>query len=132
MDNYGYWLWLALFAAGGATSVFSWLAEFFARRRREALDVILTRLQKILAEARECQTQQDLQRLTLELDKLVSRSIAQTRKKATTAATMGALMISIESARHAIGDQRRRLVDEVTHSNGGWNDTAKRRRLKQT
>ena len=110
MDRYGDWLWLGLFAAGGATSVFGWLAKLFARRRREAVDAVLERLQRILSDARKCKNDEELQKLTLELDKLVSRAVRQTRQKATSAPTMSALIMSIDSARHAIQDQRREVA----------------------
>ena len=45
--------WLGLFAGGGITSFFGWLAEIFARKRREAIDSVLDRLLRILSEARQ-------------------------------------------------------------------------------
>jgi TRAP-type uncharacterized transport system substrate-binding protein len=109
MDLYGDWLWLFLFAAGGLSSIAGWLAQTLARKRREAVDEILGRLLTILSDARETKSSDELRKLTLETDKLVARAVRQTRRKTTSTATMSALMLSIDAARHAIEDRRQEL-----------------------
>jgi hypothetical protein len=109
MDRYGDWLWLGLFAAGGLSSIFGWLVQTFVRRRREAIDDVLGRLPRILGDARECRSVEQLDALTLEVDDLVGQAVRQARRKTTSTHTMIALTMAIDSARHAIGDRRREI-----------------------
>ena len=110
MDQYGDWLWLSLFAAGGASSIIGWLMQTLARRRREAIDEVLGRLLHILTHARKSTSLDELMKLTLETDQLVARAVKHARRKATSTDAMSALMLSIDGARHAIEDRRREII----------------------
>jgi TRAP-type uncharacterized transport system substrate-binding protein len=110
MSHYGDWIWLALFAGGGVTSLFGWLAQTMARKRREAVDSVLDRLLKILAQARNAQSRTDLDRLALELDELVAKSVRLARTQATSNRTMGSLIVAFDGARAAMADRRRELA----------------------
>lgn len=111
MDRYGDWLWLALFAGGGVTSVFAWVGRFFAQKKREAVDEVLESLGDLLTRARRASTIQDLESLELEVDGLVRDSIRFTTQGLTNTRTMSALMLAIDSTRSAVAD-RRRVVEE--------------------
>ena len=113
MDRYGDYLWLALFSMGGISSGFAWLAQRFARKRRELVDVVLDRLMGILTEARECKSVAALDDLALEIDGLVTHAVRYARFRTTDTRTMSALMLAIEGARAAITDRRRDVLDEA-------------------
>src|SRR3954453_12028367 len=70
MDRYGDWLWLLLFAGGGISSALAWMAEFFARKRRELVDEVLDRLTSLISEARQAKTLAELDEVTREVDHL--------------------------------------------------------------
>ena len=53
MDDYGDWIWIALFAGGGLSSGLVWLGQLFRRNRREAVDKVIDRLLAIATEARK-------------------------------------------------------------------------------
>lgn len=112
MDRYGDWLWLALFAGGGLSSGFAWVTRLFARKRREIVDQVLDRLLCILSEARDAKTVADLDALALEIDGLVTHAVRHVRRKSTGTRTMSALMMAFESARAAIADRRRDILDK--------------------
>ena len=112
MDRYGDWLWLLLFAGGGISSALAWSAEFFARKRRQLVDEVLDRLTCILSEARQAKALQDLDALTDEIDHLVTHSIRYARQRTTNTRAMGALILAIDSARAAVADRRRDLLQE--------------------
>jgi TRAP-type uncharacterized transport system substrate-binding protein len=88
MDQYGDWLWLSLFAAGGASSLVGWLVQLLASKQQEALDGVLGWLLNILKAARESRSLDELMRLTLEADELVAKAVQQTRKRATSTTAM--------------------------------------------
>jgi TRAP-type uncharacterized transport system substrate-binding protein len=113
MDRYGDWLWIALFAGGGLSSAFAWIGQLFARRRRELVDQVLDRVLCILTEARGATTVAQLDALAIEVDGLVTHAVRHARKRATGTRTMGALMLAIDSARAAMLDRRREILDEA-------------------
>ena len=114
MDRYGDFLWLALFSMGGISSAVAWVFQRFARRRRELIDVLLDRLLKILTESRKTTSVRALDDLALELDRLVSLAVKYARNRTTNARAMGALILGIDSARAAIADRRRDILDEAS------------------
>src|SRR5215212_3464031 len=109
MDRYGDWLWLLLFAGGGISSALAWIAETFARKRRELVDEVLDRLTSLISEARQAQTLADLDAVTAEIDHLVTHAIRYARHQATNTRAMGALILAIDAARAAVADHRRDL-----------------------
>src|SRR3954470_22440201 len=109
MDRYGDWLWLLLFAGGGISSVLVWMAEFFARKRRELIDEVLDRLTCLVPEAREAATPADLDRVAEEIDLLVTHAIRYARQQGTNTRAMSALILAIDAARDAVADHRRDL-----------------------
>jgi hypothetical protein len=109
MDRYGDWLWLLLFAGGGISSALAWMAEIFARKRRELVDEVLDRLTVLISEARQAKTLADLDAITAEIDHLVTHAIRYARQQATNTRAMGALILAIDSARAAVADHRRDL-----------------------
>jgi hypothetical protein len=114
MERYGDWLWLALFSMGGVSSAAAWVAQHFVRKRRELIDVLLDRLLKILGDARNATTVKDLDDLALELDRLVIMAVKYGRNRTTNARSMSALILGIDSARAAISDRRRDMLDHAT------------------
>lgn len=109
MDRYGDWLWLALFAGGGVTSVFAWIGQFFARKKREAVDDVLETLGALLTRARTANTHEELEQLGIEVDDLVRLCIRFTTRGLTNTRTMSALMLAIDSTRAAVADRRRSI-----------------------
>src|SRR5215213_8115245 len=109
MDRYGDWLWLLLFAGGGISSALAWMAEVFARKRRELVDEVLDRLTVLISEARQAKTLADLEAIAAEIDHLVTHAIRYARQQATNTRAMGALILAIDSARAAVADHRRDL-----------------------
>ena len=114
MERYGDWLWLALFSMGGVSSAVAWVAQHFVRKRRELIDVLLDRLLKILGDARRATTVKELDDLALELDRLVIMAVKYGRNRTTNARSMSALILGIDSARAAISDRRRDMLDHAT------------------
>jgi hypothetical protein len=112
MDRYGDWLWLALFSMGGVSSAFAWLAQRFARKRRELVDEVLDRLVCVVTDAREAGTLDDLDDLALEIDSLVTHAVRYARLRTTGARAMSALRLAIEAARAAVAERRRDLMDK--------------------
>jgi TRAP-type uncharacterized transport system substrate-binding protein len=115
MDRWGDWLWLGLFAVGGLLSGLTGLRQVFASRRQHAVDDVLDRLLAILTEAREAKEVGRLDALTGEIDGLVIRAVRHARWRTTSARTMSALIIALDSARAAIHDRRRELAGEHAH-----------------
>jgi TRAP-type uncharacterized transport system substrate-binding protein len=111
MDRYGDWIWLLLFAGGGVSSAMAWIAQFFARKRRELVDEVLDRLTCILSEARDAASVADLDALTVEIDGLVTHAIRYARYRTTNTRALGALILAIDSARAAVADRRRSILD---------------------
>lgn len=111
MDRYGDWMYLLLTIGGGGGSALAWVAQRFARKRREMVDDVLDRLVAILAEARAAATVAALDELALEIDKLVVAAVQHARDRATGTRTMSALILAIDSARAAIADRRREVID---------------------
>jgi TRAP-type uncharacterized transport system substrate-binding protein len=109
MDRYGDWLWLLLFAGGGISSALAWMAEVFARKRRELVDEVLDRLTSLISDARQAKTLADLDAIAAEIDHLVTHAIRYARQQATNTRAMGALILAIDSARAAVADHRRDL-----------------------
>lgn len=110
MDLYGDWIWLGLFAAGGFSSAGAWLTQTLSRRRKQLVENILDRLLEILGEARDANEVETLDRLTIEVDGLVTHAIRQARWRATAPVTTSALTLAIDSSRAAIADRRRALI----------------------
>jgi len=113
MDRYGDWVWLGLLFGGSLTSGVAWVGQFFIRKRRELIDEILDRLMCILSEARAAQTVPQLDALALEIDSLVTHAVRYARYRTTSTRTMSALILSIDSARAAILDRRRDMIDST-------------------
>ena len=111
MDQYGDWLWLSLFAAGGASSVVGWLMQKLARQRREAIDDVLERLLRILTQARGTKSLDEINKLVVETDQLVAQAVMKSRRSATSTAAMTALTLAIDAARQAIADRRREIAN---------------------
>jgi hypothetical protein len=111
MDRYGDWLWLGLFASGGLGSAFAWITQLFVRKRRELVDKVLDRILCILSEARAATSTATLDDLALEVDGLVTHAVRHARRRTTGTKTMTALIVAIDSARSAIADRRRDLLD---------------------
>ncbi len=116
MDLYGDWLWLGLFAAGGLSSAGAWLTQTLSRRRKQLVENILDRLLEILGDARDAQDVETLDKLTLEVDGLVTHAIRQARWRATEPVTTSSLTLAIDSSRAAIADRRRALETTSGHS----------------
>jgi hypothetical protein len=114
MERYGDWLWLALFSMGGISSAAAWVAQQFVRKRRELIDVLLDRLLKILGDARQATLVKELDDLALELDRLVVMAVKYGRNRTTNARSMSALILGIDSARSAIADRRRDMLDHAS------------------
>lgn len=110
MDRYGDWLWFGLFAAGGVSSAFAWIGQMFTRRRKEIVDQAVDRLCKILSEARRAGTQEELNALAQEIDRLVSICVRRARRSTTDTRTMSALTMIIDAARDAVRERREELA----------------------
>lgn len=104
LDLYGDWLWLGLFAAGGVSSAITGVWSFLSRQRRNAVHEILDRLGAMLKQARTADIGQ-LEALELQLDDVVRDVIRHATDERTSARTMSALMLAIESTRSAIGER---------------------------
>jgi TRAP-type uncharacterized transport system substrate-binding protein len=109
MDRWGDWLWLALFGAGGITSVLAWIRESFVRQRQDVIDKVLDRLVCMLSEARAAKTLAELSEMAGEIDGLVAHAVRQARWRTTPSRTTGSLIIALEGVRAAIADKRREL-----------------------
>jgi TRAP-type uncharacterized transport system substrate-binding protein len=110
MDRWGDWLWLALFAAGGLTSVIAWLRQQFVRQRQEVIDKVLDRLVAMISEARAASTAAELEALADETDGLVTHAVRHARWRTTSPRTMSALIIALDAVRAVMGDRRRELA----------------------
>lgn len=110
MDRYGDWLWFGLFAATGVSSAFAWIGQLFTRRRREVIDEALSRLCRILADARKADTLERLVEISGEVDRLVAISVWRARRRTTNARTISALMLAIDAARSAVRERREEIV----------------------
>ena len=106
MDLYGDWLWLALFAAGGFSSAGAWLMQILSRRRKQLVENVLDRLLEILGEAREAADIDTLDKLTVEIDGLVTHAIRQARWRASEPMATTALTLAIDLSRAAVNDRR--------------------------
>ena len=113
MDRYSDLLWLSVFALGALSTLAAWLAQLFARRRREVVDHVLDRLLCVLGEARSAKNAHELDELSIEIDGLVTHAVRHARHRATNSRTMSALVVALNSAHAAIGDRRRELSNEV-------------------
>jgi TRAP transporter TAXI family solute receptor len=111
MDQYGDWLWMALFFGGSVTSGLAWFARLFVRRRRELVDEVLDRLMCVLSEAREATDPAVLDALAVEVDGLVTHAVRYARHRTTGARTTTALILAIDSARAAIADRRAQVTN---------------------
>src|SRR3954452_526662 len=109
MDRYGDWLWLLLFACVAISSVLAWMAEFFARKRRDLVHEVLDPLTSLISESRQAKTLADLDAVTTEIDHLVTHAIRYARQQATNTRAMSALILAIDAARDAVADHRRGL-----------------------
>ncbi len=110
MNRYGDWLWFALFAGAGVSSVFAWIGGLFTRRRREIIDEALARLCRIPADARNAGTPGRLAKLASEIDRLVAISIWRARKRTTSSCTICALMLAFDAARSGVRDRREEVM----------------------
>ncbi len=110
MDRYGDWLWFALFAATGVSSVFAWIGRLFTRRRREVVDEALARLGRMLTDARNAQTAERLSELSTEIDRLVAIAVWRARKRTTTQRSISALMLAIDAARSGVRERREEMT----------------------
>ena len=80
-----------------------------------AVDDVLDRLLEILSEARAAREVGRLDALAGEIDEVVICAVRHARRRTTSARTMSALIISIDSARASIVDRRRELYGEHPH-----------------
>ena len=119
MDRYGDWLWIGLFAGGGITSVFASIRQFFSRKKRIAVDGVLDGLGQLLTRARKATSQDELEKLSLEVDTLVRQSIRFTRRGLTNDRTLSVLILAIDSTRAAVADRRRLLEARSRHTMPG-------------
>jgi TRAP-type uncharacterized transport system substrate-binding protein len=115
MDRWGDWLWFGLFGVGALLSGLTGLRQVFVSRRQHAVDDVLDRLLEILAEARAAMEVGRLDALAGEIDELVIRAVRHARWRTTSARTMSALIIALDSARAAILDRRRELIGGQAH-----------------
>ncbi len=115
MDRWGDWLWFGLFGVGALLSGLTGLRQVFVSRRQHAVEDVLDRLLEILSEARAATEVGRLDALAGELDELVIRAVRHARWRTTSARTMSALIIALDSARAAILDRRRELVGGHPH-----------------
>jgi TRAP-type uncharacterized transport system substrate-binding protein len=109
MDDYGDWIWIALFAGGGLSSGLVWAGQLFRRNRRELVDKVIDRLLVILAEAREATSTDQLDKLATEIDGLVSHTVRHARRRTTNTRTMSAMILALDTARSAVAERRREL-----------------------
>jgi TRAP-type uncharacterized transport system substrate-binding protein len=107
MDRWGDWLWLSLFAIGGLTSTMAWLRGLFMRRRRELSDRVLDRLLCVATDAREAKSQEQLDDLWGQLERLVVHAVRDARLRST--GTSMSVVLAIDAARAAIAERRRSL-----------------------
>jgi len=115
MDRWGDWLWIGLFAVGGLASGLTGLRQLFVQRRRHTIDAVLDRLLSILIDARDTNEMGKLDALACEIDGLVVHAVRHARWRTTSARTMSALIIALDSARAAMLDRRRELAGEHPH-----------------
>ena len=126
MDLYGDWLWLALFAAGGFSSAGAWLMQILSRRRKQLVENVLDRLLEILGEAREAADVDTLDKLTVEIDGLVTHAIRQARWRAsepmaTTADAASAFPITRDNAiLRSLSAARCRCVEKNRETQFNW------------
>jgi hypothetical protein len=66
----------------------------------------------ILSEARKATSVIALDELAMEIDGLVTHAVRHVRRRKGSTRTMGALMMAFDSARSAIADRRRDLLDQ--------------------
>jgi TRAP-type uncharacterized transport system substrate-binding protein len=111
MDDYGDWIWIALFAGGGLSSGLVWAGQLFRRTRRELVDRVIDRLLAILAEARKAESTDQLEKLSAEIDTLVSQAIRHGRRRTTTTRAMSAMILALDTARSAVAERRRELYE---------------------
>ena len=78
---------------------------------RYSRNVRADRLLSILSDARKATTVIALDELAMEIDGLVTHAVRHVRRGKGSTRTMGALMMALESARAAIADRRRDLLD---------------------
>jgi hypothetical protein len=109
-QRYGDWIYLLMFSGGGIFSAVAWIAQRFARKRRELVDRVLDRLLDILTEARSVTEVADLDRLSLEVDNLVTHAVRYARHHTAGPHSLSALILAIDSSRAAIADRRRDVV----------------------
>lgn len=125
-EQYGDYIYLLLFCGGGISSAVAWVMQRLVRRRRELVDEVLDRLTCILTEAREATSLEALNELAAEVDGLVTHALRYTRHRGTDTSTfMSPLILAIDSARAAIADRRRDLLDQAA---GRARDAAERGR----
>jgi TRAP-type uncharacterized transport system substrate-binding protein len=111
MDDYGDWIWIALFAAGGLSSGLVWAGQLFRRNRREAVDKAIDRLLAIAAEARKTRSRKKLDKLSGEIDGLVAHAIRYSRRRMTSSRAMSSMILTIDTARGAVAERRRELLE---------------------
>jgi TRAP-type uncharacterized transport system substrate-binding protein len=109
MDDYGDWIWIALFAGGGLSSGLIWAGQLFRRNRRELVDKVIDRLLAILTEARQAKSTDQLDTLAGEIDALVSHTVRHARRRSTNSRTMNAMILALDTARTAVAERRREL-----------------------
>jgi TRAP-type uncharacterized transport system substrate-binding protein len=109
MDDYGDWIWIALFAGGGLSSGLVWAGQLVRRNRRELVDGVIDRLLAILGEARDAKSTDQLDKLAVEIDELVSHAVRHARRRSTNTRTMSAMILALDTARSAVADRRREL-----------------------
>lgn len=106
MDRYGDWLWFALFAGGGVSSALAWIVRLFARRRREAMDVLLDRLARLMDLARRAPPE-ELDAIGREIDHQVKAGLRLMRRGLVDARALTGLSLAVAAARDALADRRR-------------------------
>ncbi|MDB5569394.1 MAG: TRAP-type uncharacterized transport system periplasmic component-like protein [Hyphomicrobiales bacterium] len=106
MDRWGDLIWLGLFGVGGASSALAWLARFFMRKRRIAVDNMLERVTGALGAAHAALSADELDAQSLALDGLVIEAMAQTTAGHTSARDLSAMILATDAARAAIARKR--------------------------
>ena len=80
--------------------------QILSRRRKQLVENVLDRLLEILGEAREAADIDTLDKLTVEIDGLVTHAIRQARWRASEPMATTALTLAIDSSRAAVNDRR--------------------------
>jgi hypothetical protein len=73
------------------------------------VDRVIDRLLAILGEARAAKSTDQLDKLAVEIDELVSHAVRHARRRSTNTRTMSAMILALDTARSTVADRRREL-----------------------